>query len=185
MIGLDDQLLADVAKALGISTKKGTVNAAQCLIDTSALARMLRGDAEQYGWDRAAAAGLLATCPITELEFFHSARSAADRAQGIEDMCLLFGWVLVDDCAHERAWRVQEVLTQRGKHRSAGAVDLVVAATAQLQGLTLLHRDRDFECIAAVAGQALQWYGPEAGKSTMTPPGVTPLSAPRRGRGTG
>ena len=66
----------------------------------------------------------------------------------------------------DRAWRVQEVLTQRGQHRGAGAVDLVVAATAELQGLTLLHRDRDFERIAAVTGQALQWYGPEAGKWT-------------------
>jgi predicted nucleic acid-binding protein len=32
------------------------------------------------------------------------------------------------------------------------------------QGLTLLHRDRDFECIAAVTGQALQRYGPAAGQ---------------------
>lgn len=39
------------------------MNAAQFLIDTSALARFLRGDAEQYGWDQAAAAGLIATCP--------------------------------------------------------------------------------------------------------------------------
>ena len=31
-------------------------------------------------------------------------------------------------------------------------------------GPTLLHRDRDFECIAAVTGQAHQWYGPEAGR---------------------
>lgn len=54
--------------------------------------------------------------------------------------------------------------TPRGQHRSAGTADLVVAATAEPQGLTLLHRDRDFECIAAVTGQALQWYGPEAGK---------------------
>jgi hypothetical protein len=30
-----------------------------------------------------------------------------------------------------------------------------------LRGLTLLHRDRDFVCIAAVTGQALQWYRPE------------------------
>lgn len=50
------------------------------------------------------------------------------------------------------------------QQRSAGAVDLVVAATAELQGLTLLRRDRDFECTAAVTGQALQWYGPEVGK---------------------
>ncbi|WJV47712.1 PIN domain nuclease [Streptomyces flavofungini] len=140
------------------------MNAAQFLIDTSALARFMRADAEQYGWDQAAAAGLIATCPITELEFCYSARSAADRAKGIEDIRLLFGWVPVDDRAHDRAWQVQEVLTKRGQHRSAGAVDLIVAATAELQGLTLLHRDRDFDCIAAVTGQALQWYGPEPGK---------------------
>lgn len=140
------------------------MTAAQFLIDTSALARFMRTDAEQFGWDQAAAAGLIATCPITELEFFYSARSAADRALGIEDMRLLFGWVPVDDRAYNRAWQVQEALTKRGQHRSAGAVDLVVAATAELQGLTLLHCDRDFECIAAVTGQALQWYGPDTGK---------------------
>ncbi|MFE9122548.1 PIN domain nuclease [Streptomyces sp. NPDC007172] len=140
------------------------MNAAQFLIDTSALARFMRGEAEQYGWDQAAAAGLIATCPITELEFFYSARTAEDRARGIENMRMIFGWVPVDDRAYTRAWQVQEALTKRGQHRSTGAVDLVVAATAELQGLTLLHRDRDFECIAAVTGQALQWYGPEPGK---------------------
>jgi predicted nucleic acid-binding protein len=140
------------------------VNAAQFLIDTSALARFMRSDAEQYGWDQAAAAGLIAVCPVTELEFFYSARSAADRAQGLEDIRLLFGWVPVDDRAYDRAWQVQEVLTRSGQHRSAGPVDLVVAATAELQGLTLLHCDRVFECIAAVTGQALQWYGPASGK---------------------
>lgn len=138
------------------------MNAAQFLIDTSALARFLRGDAEKFGWDRAAEAGLIAVCPVTELEFFYSARSQADRERAVEDVRLLFGWVPVDDRAYDRAWRVQELLTRRGQHRSAGAVDLVVAATAELQGLTLLHRDRDFDCIAAVTGQPTQWYGEAA-----------------------
>jgi hypothetical protein len=53
-------------------------------------------------------------------------------------------------------------LTRKEQHRSAGAVDLVVTATAER--LTLLHRDRDVECIAAVTGQPLQWYGADAGK---------------------
>ncbi|MER6169760.1 PIN domain nuclease [Streptosporangium sp. NPDC001681] len=139
------------------------MSAAQFLMDTSALARLMRGEAETYGWDQAVAAGLVAVCPITELEFFYSARSLADRERGIEDMRQLFGWVPVDDRAYDRAWRVQGLLTERG-HRSAGPVDLVLAATAELRGLTLLHRDHDFERIAAVTGQALQWYGPEAGK---------------------
>jgi predicted nucleic acid-binding protein len=135
------------------------VSACQYLIDTSALARFLRKGADQYGWDQAAAAGLIATCAITELEFFYSARSAEDRERGVEDLRTLFGWVPVDDRAYARAWQVQGALTERGQHRSAGPVDLVVAATAELQGLTLLHRDRDFACVAAVTGQPLQWYG--------------------------
>jgi predicted nucleic acid-binding protein len=139
------------------------VNAAQFLIDTSALARLLGSGAQQYGWDQAAAAGLIATCPITELEFFYSARSAADRTQAADNLRLLFGWVPVHDRAFDRALQVQEALTERGQHRSARPVDLVMAATAELHGLTLLHRDPDFECVAAVTGQALQWYGPAAG----------------------
>ncbi len=134
---------------------------AQFLIDTSALARFMRAGAESFGWDQAAAAGLIAICPVTELEFFFSARSAADRARGLQDMRSVFGWVPVHDRAYARAFEVQDELTAKGQHRSAGPVDLIVGATAELYGLTLLHHDRDFEVIAAVTGQALRWYGPE------------------------
>ena len=79
------------------------MTAAQFLIDTSALARLMRRGAESFGWDQAAAAGLIAVCPITELEFFYSARSPADREQGIGDMRSLFGWVPVHDRAFARA----------------------------------------------------------------------------------
>ena len=140
------------------------MNAARFLIDTSALARLMRPGSEAYGWDQAAAAGLIAVCPITELEYFYSARSAADRARGIDDMRALFAWAPVDDRVYDRAWQVQGLLTEKGLHRGAGPVDLLIAATAELQGLTLLHRDHDFDCVAAVTGQAMQWYGPESGK---------------------
>ncbi|WP_327111973.1 PIN domain nuclease [Nocardia sp. NBC_01730] len=135
------------------------MSAAQFLIDTSALVPLFRRDNEAVAWQRAAAAGLIAICPITELEFFYSARSSADRQRAIEDMRSLFGWEPVDDRACDRAWAVQGELTKRGRHRSAGPVDLVVAATAELRGLTLLHRDHDFDCIAAVTGQPHQWLG--------------------------
>jgi hypothetical protein len=135
------------------------VTGAQFLIDTGALARLMRPGAESYGWDQAAAAGLIAVCPITELEFFYSARSAADREGGIADLRALFGWVPVHDRAYARAWEVQGELTDHGQHRGAGPVDLVVAATAELHGLTLLHHDHDFGVIARVTGQPLRWYG--------------------------
>jgi predicted nucleic acid-binding protein len=134
---------------------------AQFLIDTSALARLMRSGAESFGWDQAVAAGLVAVCPITELEFCHSARSAKDRESLVADVRSAFGWVPVHDGAFARAWEVQGELTDQGQHRSAGPVDLVVAATAELFGLTLLHHDRDFATIAGVTGQALRWYGPD------------------------
>lgn len=132
---------------------------AQFLIDTSALARLMRPGAEAFGWDQAAAAGLIAMCPLTELEFFFSARSPADREKGIADMRSLFGWVPAHKRAFARAWEVQGELTSRSQHRSAGPVDLVLAATAELHGLTLLHHDRDFDIIGRVTGQSLRWYG--------------------------
>ena len=47
-----------------------------------------------------------------------------------------------------------------GRTRSAGRAEFVIAATAELHGLTLLHRDRDFGVIARVMGQPVWWYGP-------------------------
>ena len=47
----------------------------------------------------------------------------------------LFGWAPVHDRAFARAWDVQGELTSKSQHRSAGPVDLVVAATAELHGL--------------------------------------------------
>src|SRR6266700_318395 len=102
---------------------------AQFLIDTSALARLMRPGAESWGWDQAVAAGLVAVCPITELEFFYSARSAKDREQAIEDLRDAFGWVPVHDRAYARAWEVQGELTTLGQHRSAGLFVHVTATT--------------------------------------------------------
>jgi hypothetical protein len=42
-------------------------------------------------------------------------------------------------------------------------VDLLVAATAEAHGLTLLHYDADFQTIAEVTGQPVRWVaGPGA-----------------------
>ncbi|MGW0248236.1 PIN domain-containing protein [Nocardia goodfellowii] len=135
------------------------MSAAQFLIDTSALVPIMKKAPDCLAWQEAAVAGLIAVCPITELEFLYSARSAADRAQVIEEIRIVFGWEPVDDRAYDRAWEVQGELTTRGQHRGAGPIDLVLAANAELRGLTLLHRDRDFDCVAAITGQPHQWLG--------------------------
>ncbi len=61
-------------------------------------------------------------------------------------------WVPIPDGTFRRAL-VQQLLVDHGEHRSAGPVDLLVAAVAELSGLILLHCDRDFEAIARHTGQ--------------------------------
>jgi predicted nucleic acid-binding protein len=69
------------------------MTSAQFLIDTSALARLMRPGAVSFGWDQAVTAGLIAVCPITELEFFYSARSARDREDTFASLRAAFSWV--------------------------------------------------------------------------------------------
>jgi predicted nucleic acid-binding protein len=56
----------------------------------------------------------------------------------------------------DRAVEVQGLLADRGHHRAASIPDLLVAATAELADLVVLHVDRDFELIADVTGQAVE-----------------------------
>jgi predicted nucleic acid-binding protein len=41
-------------------------------------------------------------------------------------------------------------------HRAPSIPDLLIAATAEISGLTVLHNDKDFELIADITGQPLQ-----------------------------
>lgn len=126
---------------------------AHYLIDTSALVRILARPEKNHRWDQALVQGLVAVCPLTELELLHSVRSAQDRERAVSLLNRLLPPIDPDDRDYRRAWEVQKELTSRGEHRSAGPVDLVVAACAELRGLTLIHCDKDFETIARVTGQ--------------------------------
>ncbi|AGL15110.1 hypothetical protein L083_1600 [Actinoplanes sp. N902-109] len=94
---------------------------------------------------------------MTELEILFSARSKADRNDLRSELQDTYAWVVMPDQVYARALEIQAALTDRGTHRSAGPVDLLVAATAELEGLTLLHYDADFAAVAEVTGQRVQW----------------------------
>lgn len=131
---------------------------ADYLIDTSALARVLlrQNTAE---WDDRIGAGLVAICDITELEVLYSARSSADRTRLKAALDTHYAWCPMPDGVYRRSRIVQEQLTAKGEHRSAGPIDLLVAAAAEEAGLTLLHFDRDFEAIARTTGQPVHMIG--------------------------
>jgi len=131
------------------------VSPAVYLIDTSGLFRILQGKLRE-AWSEELAAGVIATCPIVELEFLYSARSLADRLEKQRLLRTVFGWVPVSDRAFDRAEQVQQLLTEAGKHRSAGPVDLLIAATAEQEHLTILCDDHDFETVATVTRQPVR-----------------------------
>src|SRR6516165_10362625 len=110
------------------------MNPALYMIDTSGLFRILQ-DKIRQAWSEQLAAGVIATCPLAELEFLYSARSLADRREKRRLLESVFGRVPMTDGAYERADEVQQQLTETGRHRSAGPVDLVIAATAERRRL--------------------------------------------------
>lgn len=57
-----------------------------------------------------------------------------------------------------------------GQHRGAGLPDLLIAALAERAGLPVVHYDADFDQIAAVTGQPMQWVVPG---QRLTPPPFT------------
>ena len=125
------------------------------LIDTSGLFRILHGK-HRHEWADQLTSGVIATCPVVELEFLFSALSLADRLEKQRLLHEVFAWVPMSGRAFERAAEVQQLLTETGGHRSAGPIDLLVAATAEQEQLTLLCDDRDFATVAAVTGQSVR-----------------------------
>jgi predicted nucleic acid-binding protein len=131
------------------------VSSALYLIDTSGLFRILQSELRK-AWSDQLVAGVIAICPIVEMEFLYSARSLADRLEKRQLIHDLFSWVPMPEGAYERADEVQQMLTEPGAHRSAGPVDLLIAATAERERLTVLCDDRDYQTIATITGQLVK-----------------------------
>jgi predicted nucleic acid-binding protein len=136
------------------------VTPARFLIDTSALVRLLRDPAVRAAWEEQVNAGLVAVCPVGELEFLQSAQSTAHREELVRLLAEAFSWVSMPEQVFARAMEVQAGLTTRGQHRAAGIVDLLLAAAGEYQRLTLVHYDHDFDLVAEVTGQPAIWIVP-------------------------
>ncbi|MFD5254911.1 PIN domain nuclease [Streptomyces bobili] len=100
--------------------------------------------------------GLIATCAVVDLEILYSTRNAEDHAR-IRMVREGFDWLPFDDGIGTRAVEVQGLLAAKGQHRRASVADLLIAATAERHGVTVLHYDADFDGIAAVTGQPAEW----------------------------
>jgi predicted nucleic acid-binding protein len=109
-------------------------------------------------------AGEIASCGIVDLELLYSARDRSTYSATAEALRGL-PRVAVNDAVVERALEVQGMLAERSQHRAVPLPDLLVAAGAESAGLAVLHYDADFERIAELTGQRVQWIVPRGSVS--------------------
>jgi predicted nucleic acid-binding protein len=100
--------------------------------------------------------GLIATCPIIDLEILYSARSGPEHEHFRSQRAAFEYFPMTDEIA-QRALDVQGLLAQKSQHRSVSIPDLLIAATAERFSLTILHYDSDYDRIAAITGQPVEW----------------------------
>ncbi len=118
------------------------------LLDTSGLVRLLRDPALQRAWYDALDAEAIGSCYPQRTEFLYTARDRAEYEEITEMFDDLYPDVSVPKNAGRWIASVQHHMARAGEHRSASAVDLMIAATAAHHGLTVLHDDADYRTVA-------------------------------------
>jgi predicted nucleic acid-binding protein len=126
------------------------------LIDKSAIGRLhLATDAA--GWAERIERGLVRISTVTRLEVGFSARSATDHRNLLGEPPLASMPVeYLTPKIEDRSVEIQTSLAARGQHRAPSIPDLLIAATAELAELIVLHLDKDFELIAELTGQPIE-----------------------------
>src|SRR5579863_7434898 len=132
---------------------------ARYLADTSALARLHR-PAVAAALSPLIEAGVVATCGVIEFELGWATRSSAEFDQLRSDRDAGYEWLATHDEDWRRALEVQASLWQAGRMRAVGLPDLLVAAVAERERVTVLHYDGDYDLIAQATGQRMQWVVP-------------------------
>ena len=126
------------------------------LIDKSALVR-LAASRDATEWAARIERGLVRITTVTRLEVGYSARSGPDLRAGLAQPPLLSMPVeYLTPAIEDRSVEVLTLLADRGRHRAPSVPDLIIAATAELAGLTVLHLDKDFDVIAEITGQPVE-----------------------------
>lgn len=134
------------------------------LADKSALARRETRPEVRAVIEPMLLAGQIATCGVVDLELLYSASSPAVYEQ-LASALRALPRVPVTESVLDRALEVQARLAKRSQHRAVPLPDLIVAACAESAELTVLHYDADYDRIAEVTGQPVQWVLPRGSVS--------------------
>ena len=132
---------------------------ASYLADTSALAR-LRHQAVAAVLGPLIEAGLVATCGVIEFELGWATRTGAEFDLLRADRDAGYEWLAIHDEDWRRALDVQGALWRGGQIRAVGFPDLLIAAVAERERVAVLHYDGDYDLIAQITSQPVQWVVP-------------------------
>lgn len=123
------------------------------LIHKSALVR-LAGSPDAAEWAGRIERGLVRIATVTRLEVGYSARSGPELRAGLRRPPLASMPVeYLTPAIEDRAVEILALLADRGQHRAPSLPDVIIAAIAELAGLTVLHLDKDFDIIVEITGQ--------------------------------
>lgn len=126
------------------------------LIDKSALVR-LAASPDAATWATRIQRGLVRISTVTRLEVGFSANSAEDlRLSASKPPLASMPVEYLTTKIEDRAVDIQLALADLGQHRAPSIPDVLIAATAEVVGLTVLHLDKDFEIIATITGQSIE-----------------------------
>jgi predicted nucleic acid-binding protein len=100
--------------------------------------------------------GRLATCQMTALEYLDNAPGPASY-ETLWDALHEQRWMDVTTAAIDRALDIHRLLAAASQHRNFRLPDLIIAATAEQHGATVLHYDADYDRISDVTGQPAEW----------------------------
>lgn len=132
---------------------------ASYLADTSALAR-LRHRPVVAALGPLIEAGLVATCGVIEFELGWATRNSKELDDLRADRDAGYEWLPTHEEDWRRALAVQAALWRGGQVRAVGFPDLLIAAVAERERVSVLHYDSDYDLIAEVTGQPVQWVVP-------------------------
>lgn len=91
-----------------------------------------------------------------------------ERATAVQGRLAAFAAIPMPAAIWPRAREIQLLLARDSTHRRVPPGDLLIAATAELAGVPLVHYDRDYERIARVAALEHRWFVPDG---TLAPDG--------------
>lgn len=133
---------------------------ANYLVDATVLVLRAQHIAVERRFDSLLIAGRLALCQMALLEYLNHApdpKSYERLWTGLRSQ----PWVDISTEAMDRSLEVHRELAKHRQHRNVELRDLIIGATAELAGLTVLHYDEDYDRIAKITGQPVEWVVPK------------------------